>query len=118
MIRTLIGVSFFALTIVINCSAYALEQSRFNYVDWIITSADGTSNSHLIQWKNELHADCSYNRTYISIKDKDLLALLMIAKVTNKSIVGLHYEITTDLDGLPGHGAGSCQIINAWLESD
>lgn len=99
------------------------EISRNNYVDWIVASSAASSNSHFIQWKNLLQnpGDCilsgySEPRTRISTADKELFSLLLTARAANKK-VGFYYVTTPTTGAVPGHGS-TCQITNAWLESE
>ena len=102
--------------VVFSHPAMALEKSRNNYVDWIVASAHGTSTSHFIQWKNQIHPDCQNNRTRFSVEDTALMSLLLSAKMSGKR-VGFCYDLIATTAVVPGHGS-HCQIVNAWLESD
>jgi hypothetical protein len=95
----------------------ASEISRGNYVHLLLASANGTSTSHFVQWKNSISNGCRENRTKFSFDDEDVMRLLLAAKLANKK-VGVIYELTGITSGVPGHGLGACQIVNVWLESE
>ena len=92
--------------------------SRDNYVNWVGASSASSSDSHFVEWKNQI-ADpepCHSRRTRLANEDKELLSLLLAARLADKK-VGFYYSTTTTTGSIPGHGS-DCQIVNAWLESD
>lgn len=97
-------------------SAMAMEISRNNYVNWVLASAKGTSTSHFVEWENAINANCTRNRTRFSFEDKEIMSLLLSAKMSGKK-VGFYYELAATTSSVPGHGS-ACQIVNVWFESD
>lgn len=111
-----VKIVFFLLVAVATTGAFAAEISRHNTVDWVLASAKGSSTSHFVQWGKAINTACTNKRTRFSFEDKDIMSLLLAAKVSGKK-VGFYYDLQTKTNAVPGHGSG-CQLLNVWLESD
>lgn len=103
-------------SLVFSGSAISAEISRNNHVDWVLASAKGTSTSHFVQWIGPINSVCNTNRTRFSVDDKEIMSLLLSAKMTGKK-VGFYYDLTATTSSVPGHGS-DCQLVNVWFESD
>lgn len=112
-----IKILIFTIATLLLCQkALATEISRNNYVDWVLASAQGTSTSHFVQWKNPINTNCTTNRTRFTFEDKEIMSLLLSARMSGKK-VGFYYNLTATTSSVPGHGS-DCQLVNVWLESE
>ena len=95
--------------------------TRNNYVDWVVVSSNQTTGGNFIHLVNSVGSgECTTSgntRVRFSKDDSNLLSLFLTAKAANKKI-GFYYKTTTSLPGVSGHGVSTCEITNAWLESD
>ena len=109
----------FLVFALISTSAFA-GLSWNNYLDWVVVSSNQLNNSNFIQLRTAI-SDCVSNssgsRIRFSRDDANLLSLFLAAKIANKKI-GFFYNETTTLPIVSGHGLSTCEIRNAWLETD
>jgi hypothetical protein len=60
----------------------------------------------------------SFGRVKFSKSDKQTLAFLMFAHALNKKVAFYYEPNGTTLGGIPGHGTGTCELINVWTLPD
>ena len=108
----------FIIAAVISTSTMA-GISRNNYVNWVLVASNQTNNSNFIEVINSVEECLTGGNTRIRFPQDDdrLLSLFLTAKTANKKI-GFYYSPTTSLPSVSGHGVSTCQITNAWLESN